>query len=133
VSDGNWLARQYERTGAEVARWPAYMREMLDEERGRKAMTEPKPAVVYPPGTYVLEEMAERGWTFERLCAECRWKGEVPWAHWLRLYICGDRDVDECMTYSVSRGLARAFGTSVDVWVGLDIAWQTILRASAKW
>lgn len=91
-------------------------------------MTDRKPAVVYPPGTYVLEEMAERGWDFERLCAECgRGNGE-----WLPEYICGETGVSPHVTKSVSRGLARAFGTSAELWLNLDRAWQDHIRDVTK-
>ena len=93
-------------------------------------MTERKPAVVYPPGTFVLEEMAERGWDFDRLCAECGREGEVWWIGRLRRYICGD--AADWEVGSVSRGLARGFGASAEMWVNLDRAWQEHLRDATK-
>jgi HTH-type transcriptional regulator / antitoxin HigA len=73
------------------------------------------PAEVFPPGEYIKEELEERGWTqndlAEVLGRPIQLVNEV---------ILDKRGV----TPETAKGLAAAFGTSAQLWLNLDAAWQ---------
>ena len=73
------------------------------------------PAEVFPPGDFIREELEERNWTQEDLAAilgrPLRTVNEV---------ISGKRGI----TPETATGLAAAFGTSPQLWLNLESAYQ---------
>lgn len=73
------------------------------------------PAEVFPPGEFVRDELEARSWTqsdlAEILGRPVRTVNEV---------VTGKRSV----TPETARGLAAAFGTSAEVWMNLQTAWE---------
>jgi HTH-type transcriptional regulator/antitoxin HigA len=84
-------------------------------------MTERVPAEVFPPGDFLREELEERGWTQRDLAQildrPLRTVNEV---------VTGKRGI----TPDTARGLAAALGTSAELWMNLETAYQ--LHRSAK-
>ena len=86
--------------------------------RGSAART---PATVFPVGSFILDEMQERGWSIEELG---------------RRMGCDIRDelAVELLIHAPTKGatlgehtaklLAKAFGTSKELWLKLDETWQ---------
>jgi plasmid maintenance system antidote protein VapI len=75
------------------------------------------------PGMYVLDEMAARGWTVERLAQ----KMGLPKtrATYVKRIICG-----ELITPEIAEQLGRAFGTSYKLWLNLEKAYRASLEAT---
>lgn len=73
------------------------------------------PAEVFPPGEFIRDELEARGWIQEDLAAilDCS-------ARLVSEIISGKRSV----TPSTARGLAQAFGTSAQLWMNLESAYQ---------
>lgn len=84
-------------------------------------MTSQTPAI--PPGTYVQEELDERGWTqldlADILGRPIRLVNEI---------ISGKRAV----TPETAQGLAAAFGTSAQLWMNLESAYRLKLAATGN-
>ncbi len=78
-------------------------------------MASRRPAEVFPPGDYVRDEIEARGWSQADL-AEILGR---PVAAVYEL-ISGKRGV----SIETAQGLAAAFGTSPEVWIKLDTAYQ---------
>jgi HTH-type transcriptional regulator/antitoxin HigA len=85
-------------------------------------MTNRIPAEVFPPGEYIKDELEERGWTqldlAEILGRPLQLVSEI---------ILGKRGISP----ETARGLAEAFGTSAQLWLNLDAAWQLYNSRSA--
>lgn len=79
-------------------------------------MEKRKLAEAFPPCDFIKEEMEYRGWDVERLAKEA---DIDP----LRMFevVEGTRQVHPY----IADGLAQAFGTSREVWVNLQDAWDT--------
>jgi len=78
-------------------------------------MSERRPAQVFPPGDFVREEMEERGWTQQDL-AEILGK---PLAT-VNKILQGKKAV----IAETARRLGAAFGTSAELWMNLESAYQ---------
>jgi len=72
-----------------------------------------KPAETFPVGEYIREEMAERGWSAQRLAKMMR----VDIA-----YVRGLLDGTQCMTPMLAERLGASLGTSGAMWVNLYLA-----------
>ena len=72
-------------------------------------------AEVFPPGEYIKDELAARGWTQSDLAQVLG--RSAPKVSEL---INGKRGI----TTRTARELAAAFGTSAQVWLNLQIQWQ---------
>ena len=85
-------------------------------------MTNRVPAEVFPPGEYIKDELEERGWTqldlAEILGRPFQLVNEI---------ILDKRGISP----ETARGLAEAFGTSAQLWLNLDAAWQLYKSRSA--
>lgn len=69
------------------------------------------------PGSYILDEMAARGWTIERLAEKMGYpKTRVTP---VKRIICG-----EPVTPEIAQRLSKAFSTSARLWLNLEDAWQ---------
>jgi HTH-type transcriptional regulator/antitoxin HigA len=78
-------------------------------------------AVVFPPSDFIREEMEARGWDVDTL-AQCSWlKREA-----VNELLAGSRKVTPVFAY----GLAKAFGTSKELWLTLQSSWDA--RAERK-
>jgi len=74
------------------------------------------------PGSYILDELAERGWTVQRLTAEM---GLPKWrVDYVKRVICGSP-----LTPEFAGQLSQAFGTSATLWLNLEKAYR---KAVAK-
>ena len=69
----------------------------------------------FPPGDYLQEFIDDRGWTQEDLAAILGRPSQV-----ISEIIHDKRRI----TPDTARGLAQAFGTSAELWLNLDAAWQ---------
>jgi len=82
-----------------------------------------KQALAIPPGTYVQEELEERGWTqldlADVLGRPIRLVNEI---------ISGKRAI----TPETAQGLAAAFGTSAQLWMNLESAYRLCLAAAGN-
>ena len=78
-------------------------------------MTNRKPAEVFPPGDFLLEELEIRGWTQVDL-AEIL--GRPPMV--VNSIVNGKRSI----TPETAKGIAEAFGTSAEYWLRLEAAFQ---------
>ncbi len=77
------------------------------------------PAEVFPPLSFVQEELESRG------------ADET----WLRQYLTEDELADlhdGKMDYPIACGLAQAFGTSVDLWLNLQKSWEAGLAIALE-
>jgi HTH-type transcriptional regulator/antitoxin HigA len=70
-----------------------------------------KPAEVFPPCEYILEEMKERGWSRAELIRMSGLDGGTVDA-----VLAGTRKV----TVTIASHLAAAFGTNVELWCNLQ-------------
>ena len=73
------------------------------------------PAETFPPGEFIREELAERGWTQDDLA---KILGRAP--RTISEIVNGKRAI----TPKTAKLLACALGTSADVWMGLQAAYQ---------
>ncbi|WP_291813246.1 HigA family addiction module antitoxin [Limnobacter sp.] len=73
------------------------------------------PAEVFPPGDFLREELEERGWSQQELADIL----DRP-ARLISELISGKRAI----TPETARGLADAFGTSAEYWMGLESQYQ---------
>jgi len=78
-------------------------------------MASRRPAEVFPPGVFVKDEIEERGWSQTDL-AEILGRP----VGMINELISGKRGV----SVETAKGLAAAFGTSPEFWIGLDTAYQ---------
>jgi HTH-type transcriptional regulator/antitoxin HigA len=69
------------------------------------------PAVVIPPGESIQEELAARGWTQRQLAQKMRRPVQA-----VNEVIRGKRQI----TAETALELASAFGTSAEMWLGLE-------------
>jgi HTH-type transcriptional regulator/antitoxin HigA len=74
-----------------------------------------RPAEVFPPGEFLRDEMAARGWTVEGLAAQLKWPPRV-----LADVLVGKLRLSTDM----AEHLAAVIGTSPEFWERLDTAWQ---------
>ncbi len=74
-----------------------------------------KPAEVFPPGEFVRDELEERGWTQADLAEIVGWPLET-----ITEMIIGTRRISPEM----AQALSAAFGTSAELWMNLDAAYQ---------
>lgn len=82
-------------------------------------------AECFPVGEFIADELEARGWT-PRDLAE-RMGGEVDVNELtIELHIaCGESHPDAYMGQETADGLARAFGTSAELWMNLDAAYRS--------
>ena len=80
-----------------------------------------EPAIVFPPGDYIREELCERGWNRQRFGGEMG----MPRKEVLNLL----RGVTP-VTPEVAEDLSRVFGTSATMWLNLEAAWQAGTEAA---
>jgi HTH-type transcriptional regulator/antitoxin HigA len=73
------------------------------------------PAEVFPPGEFIRDELEARGWIQEDLAAILNCSPRL-----VSEIVSGKRSV----TPNTARGLAQAFGTSAQVWMNLESAYQ---------
>lgn len=86
------------------------------------------PAEVFPPGLYIAEEIACRRWTIEDLAIRMGGDSTLNACTLELLIFLHDR---ECvLDKATAEGLARAFGTSPELWLGLDEIWRTGISAA---
>jgi HTH-type transcriptional regulator / antitoxin HigA len=78
-------------------------------------MTDRVPAEVFPPGEFIRDELEARGWTQQDL-AQILDRPLVA----VNQIITGKRAI----TPETAKGLASAFGTSADVWLNMESAYQ---------
>lgn len=100
------------------AGWQAGCASELSPALGSDART---PAESFPVGSFILDEMQERGWSVEELVRQ------------MRADAVGQLTI-ELLIYAPTKGatldertasqLAHAFGTSKELWLRLDRAWQ---------
>ena len=79
------------------------------------------PAVVFPPGDFIREELDARGWTQSDLAAILDRPVET-----VSMLITGKRSVSP----DTEHGLGEAFGAGAEYWINLETAYQ--LAASRK-
>jgi HTH-type transcriptional regulator/antitoxin HigA len=81
-----------------------------------------RPAEAFPPGDFLREELEERGWTQADL-AEVMGRPLVL----VNEIITSKRSI----TAETAKGLAAALGTSPEMWMRLEAAWQLWKTGSA--
>lgn len=81
----------------------------------REAMTDRVSAEVFPPGEFIKEEIEARNWTQNDLAEML---GLIP--RLVSEIIAGKRSI----TPNTAKRLADAFGTSAQLWMNLDRAYQ---------
>ncbi len=86
-------------------------------------MTERQPAEVWPPSTYITEFVEERGWDTADFARELGW----PMRPTQQLL-----DGKRAVTTETAQDLARVFGTSAQLWVNLEVGWQSSLLAALE-
>jgi len=73
------------------------------------------PAEAFPPGDFIREELAARGWTQEHLAAKMnrppKTVGRIINGH-------------SIITRGMALELAAAFGTTAQYWMNLEAAWK---------
>lgn len=79
------------------------------------------PAEVFPPGDFIRDELAARGWD-QSFFSE-RTKLPIPV---IRSLLAGDKKV----TPEIATAIGRAFGTSADLWLKIDLAWREHKQAN---
>lgn len=72
------------------------------------------PAECFPPGVFLAEELAARGWTRRQAVRHLDWEPHV-----LTRVIKGRHTIDQ----DLADGLARALGTSAEYWLNLQAAY----------
>jgi plasmid maintenance system antidote protein VapI len=80
-------------------------------------------ANAHMPGSYILDEMAAREWTVQRLTTEMglpKWRVE-----YVKRVICG-ADLEP----EFAAQLSNAFGTSVTLWLNLEKAYRADIKAA---
>ena len=77
------------------------------------------------PGSYILDEMAARGWTVERLAQ--RMGLPKTRATYVKRIICG-----EPITPEIAERLSRAFGTSYKLWLNLEKSYRACIEAARR-
>ena len=78
-------------------------------------MSDRKPAEVFPPGEFILDELEERGWTQVSLATITGRAGST-----INAIIKGKQTI----TPEIASELASAFGTSPEFWLNLENAYQ---------
>jgi HTH-type transcriptional regulator / antitoxin HigA len=78
-------------------------------------MPELPPAEVFPPGEFLQEELAARGWTPHDLAHILKRPPRL-----VNEMLAGKRSI----TPETATALAEAFGTSAAYWLNLEHAWQ---------
>ena len=85
----------------------------------------------FHPWVYIADEIKARGWSLEKLAARMAKRGDEQKAiiafHCLNLCrAMASVEDNRChLGRDMAQGLARAFGTTVSVWLNLDEAWRT--------
>jgi plasmid maintenance system antidote protein VapI len=75
------------------------------------------------PGSYILDELAARGWTVARLATKMGLPATRVTV--IKRVICGD-----IITPDFAQRLGKAFGTSSTLWLNLDKAYRADLAAA---
>jgi len=74
-----------------------------------------KPAIVYPVGEYLRDELEARGWT------PIDFAGRIGWpVHLVSQIINGERGITVRSAIDIGGGL----GTSAELWINLDTAYK---------
>jgi HTH-type transcriptional regulator/antitoxin HigA len=81
------------------------------------------PAVVIPPGESIQEELNARGWTQRQLAKKMRRPIQA-----VNEIIRGKRQI----TAETALGLASAFGTSAEMWLGLESRYRLHLARQTR-
>ena len=90
------------------------IRKLADQTKARLSV----PGIP-PPGVYIIEELAARGWTLADLLAEMQHEFGASSPTTLLAYLDGRQTVRDICPF-----LARFFGTSVSLWKGLAKQWD---------
>ena len=78
-------------------------------------MDKQAPAEGFPPGEFIRDFLDGRGWTEADLADALAWPAQR--VNQLVRGECG-------ITESTAEGLASAFGTTPELWLNLDAAWE---------
>lgn len=90
------------------------------------------PAEVFHPSEYITEEIEARGWTLDRLAHEMGGDYGITRLA-LDLYIeVGPTEPALRIGQHTADQLAKAFGTSADLWTNLEAAWLRGPAAGAE-
>ncbi len=87
------------------------------------ADTEHRVAEVFHPSEYIQEELEARGWTRDRLATAMRGEDWGTNRLAIDLYIEVGPTDPGCRLGTMADDLARAFGTSVELWRNLEKTW----------
>ncbi len=83
----------------------------------------PKPAIVVPPGESIQDELAARGWTQRELARRMRRPMQA-----IDEIIRGRRQI----TADTALTLADVFGTSAEMWMGLESRYRLHLARQTR-
>ena len=86
------------------------------------AVPDRMPVEVFPPGDFIAEELAARGWT-EADLAE-RMGGDIAINQFCVDFLINVRDRSLILDADTAEGLGRAFDVSPDYFLNLDKAWR---------
>lgn len=73
------------------------------------------PAEAFPPGDFIADELAARGWTPEMLADALSWQRTM-----LDAVLTGERE----LTPEMARDLADGFGTSAHFWLAVETSYR---------
>ena len=82
-----------------------------------------RPAWAVPPGEFLAEELAERGWSQAQARERLQWEPVV-----LERVLASDRAIDEAL----AADLSRTFGTSLMYWLNLQQMYDDWRRGGGK-
>ena len=82
------------------------------------------PAAVFPPGDFLREELAARGWSQAELA---RRMDNVRVSHTHVAHVLAG---DGGISFALARGLALALGTSASFWLDLQMEWDVARRGT---
>ena len=86
-------------------------------------MGNPPPAEGFPPGEFILDFLEGRGWTQVDLADVLGWPVQR-----VNQLVQGKRGI----SVDTAKGLASAFGTTAELWLNLNSAWQLYLAQGPK-
>lgn len=84
------------------------------------------PAECFPPGEFIRDELEARGWTEEDLAIRMGSEEEYPknlLTVQLIIEVPEYKGRASRMGEGVAESLAKAFGTSVELWVNIENSW----------
>ena len=88
----------------------------------------------FPVSIYILDELAERGWSYHDAAKRLNSDDIVTDNLWLRLLCCTPAWYEHKIVFSEydARQLAQIFGTSSEMWLNLAAAFDEARRKSAE-